>query len=276
MIKKYIMPPEFLRQRPHIVLVGAGGTGSAMVTGLADMATSLPKLGGVGINVTVMDDDRVSKSNIGRQAFAPSDVGQYKADIIVSRVNQTYGLDWTSKVERLTDKTRFSDNNLIFIGCVDTRAARLAIQKQYLHASTHGTAWWLDCGNEMRYGQSILGVRKNGEDVLPCAADLFPELIDVFADATDDRPSCSLPEALAKQDLFTNRMIANSACCLLWQLFRYGETEVHGTFTNLESFTMHPVKVSPVNWERLGYKESIPTPKTSDSEVHEVKLFEPA
>jgi PRTRC genetic system ThiF family protein len=112
---------------------------------------------------------------------------------------------------------------------------------------------WLDCGNSMSAGQVVLGARQhrvvakasNGNGgawvpevvstttVLPSVSDLFGETVDVALDAANDGPSCSLPEALRKQDLFTNRHIADAALNILWHLFRYGELEVHGAFINL-------------------------------------------
>lgn len=275
---KYITPHEFLEEAPTVVLVGAGGTGSAMVTGLADMCQSLPLLGGQGLNVIVMDDDKVSASNIGRQAFAPSDVGQYKASVIVDRVNQTYGLEWVADLRRLTPDTSFNPPGrikrpTIFIGCVDTRAARAAIHAKFKSAGD--TALWLDCGNEQRYGQVILGAITDGELVLPSVADFYPEIIDAFKDAEDTGPSCSLPEALAKQDLFTNRMIANTACNLLWKLFRYGETEQQGAFVNLENLRTNPIAIDPVVWSRMGLPPKKGDQKEAVEKSGEIALFEP-
>jgi PRTRC genetic system ThiF family protein len=141
----------------------------------------------------------------------------------------------------------------IYIGCVDTREARRAIYNHWVNASRYSTAWWLDCGNSARAGQVILGSCNRGVIELPSAAHLFPEMIDSGLDAKDDMPSCSLPEALAKQDLFTNRMIADTAMNLMWQLFRYGETKVHGAFVNLEVMRTNPLAIDPVAWERMGY-----------------------
>jgi PRTRC genetic system ThiF family protein len=275
---KYITPYFFLEEAPTVVLVGAGGTGSAMVTGLADMCQTLPLLGGQGLNVIVMDDDKVSASNIGRQAFARSDVGQYKAQVIVNRVNQMYGLEWVADLRRLKPDTSLSRHRsmkrpTIFIGCVDTRAARAAINAQYIQAG--GTAMWLDCGNEQRYGQIVLGAITDDEMVLPSVADIYPEIIDPFKDSEDTGPSCSLPEALAKQDLFTNRLIANTACNLLWKLFRYGETEVHGAFVNVENMRTNPIAIDPVVWERMGFAAKVKKPKEAAEKSGEIALFEP-
>ena len=255
-IASYKLPAAFLGEKTRVLLVGAGGTGSAMIGCLAQMCVALDALGAPGLEVTVMDDDTVSQANVGRQAFAKCDIGHPKAVVLVNRINQSYGLNWKARDERLQTSTSFSwqDEPQVFIGCVDTRAERKTIHTQWSNRTPRKPAWWLDCGNVAQSGQAILGVRENGEIVLPSAGELFPEMIDAKADAKDDAPSCSLPDALTKQDLFTNRMIADVAMNLLWKLFRYGETEIHGAFVNLQTMRVNPLRIDQEGWKRMGYK----------------------
>ncbi len=258
----YRIPSRFLEKPVEVAVIGAGGTGSAVIACLAQMCVALESLGAPGLEVTVIDDDRVSPANIGRQAFAPCDVGQYKASVLVNRVNQTFGLNWDAKNERLqTLPDRYNYNMpRIYIGCVDTRKARQAIKSHWEASSNRrsdGSAWWLDCGNTAHSGQVILGVLTEGRVELPSAGHLFPEMVDASLDASDDMPSCSLPEALAKQDLFTNRAIADTAMNLLWKLFRYGETDVHGAFVNLQTMRTNPLPIDPVAWARMGYAAEV-------------------
>ena len=57
-------------------VIGAGGTGSQMLMGLAQLHTAMIALGHPGgLDVTVIDSDQVSEANVGRQMFYPSDVG---------------------------------------------------------------------------------------------------------------------------------------------------------------------------------------------------------
>lgn len=264
-MKKYLIPSQFLDRKTEVLVVGAGGTGSAVLACLQQMCLALKALGAPGLNVTVIDDDRVSPANIGRQAFAPCDVGQYKASVLVNRINLTYGLAWKARTERLSlDLGQRNDAYQLYIGCVDTRGARQAIKRHWEAASNSnwaGPALWLDCGNTASSGQVILGVRDRKQVILPSAAHLFPEMVDVALDAGDDTPSCSLPEALSKQDLFTNRVIADTAMNLLWTLFRYGELESHGAFVNLRTMRTNPLPIDPQAWARMGYE---PPPSRED------------
>jgi hypothetical protein len=70
----------------------------------------------------------------------------------------------------------------------------------------------------------------------------FGELLKL-SEQHDDTPSCSLAEALEKQDLFINSSLTQMGCSLLWSLFRYGMTPYRGFFHNLKDFRTQPIKV---------------------------------
>lgn len=57
----------------------------------------------------------------------------------------------------------------------------------------------------------------------------------------DSGPSCSLAEALEKQDLFINSTLAQLGCNILWKMFRNGMIEHHGLFLNLETMKVNPL-----------------------------------
>jgi hypothetical protein len=67
-------------------------------------------------------------------------------------------------------------------------------------------------------------------------------------------PSCSLQEALSRQDLFINQWMATCALEILWKMFRYGQIKVHGTFINLNTMTVRPLPVDPAVWESMGWR----------------------
>lgn len=51
----------------------------------------------------------------------------------------------------------------------------------------------------------------------------------------DSGPSCSLAEALGKQDLFINSTLAHIGCNLLWKMFKEGKTAYRGAYVNLDT-----------------------------------------
>jgi PRTRC genetic system ThiF family protein len=118
--------PEHMTHRPwRVVVIGAGGTGSAVLPALARLHHAMMELGHPGgIECTVYDDDVVSQTNVGRQGFYPNDVGSFKASLIVNRLNMLMGTNWRAITERLNGRTSLFNVDLV-IGCVDTRAARL-------------------------------------------------------------------------------------------------------------------------------------------------------
>ena len=77
---------------------------------------------------------------------------------------------------------------------------------------------------------------------LPFVTEEFGELLK-DSESEDDTPSCSLAEALEKQDLFINSTLAQMGSSLLWSLFRNGLTENSGFFLNLRNFQSKPIKL---------------------------------
>lgn len=265
---KFKLPGRLLGKPVKIAVIGAGGSGSQIMTGLAQLHMTMLALGHPhGLDVVVYDDDLVSTSNIGRQMFLPPDVGRAKADVMVNRINMTMGMNWTAQVERLTGGTYLTAD--LIIGCVDSRAARAAILEC---AQRSRVALWMDLGNKQHDGQVILGEIPMQFDRadrvrIPTIADLFPETCDPSQDSDDDGPSCSLAEALEKQSLFVNRGVVLYALNMLFELFRYGEISYHGVFVNLKTARSSPLPIDPVAWEkRFGYTtgKQAETPKVAE------------
>src|SRR5436190_305357 len=115
---------------------------------------------------------------------------------------------------------QFPATNII-ITCTDNVASRRAVHAQATAASkakqsSHENKfhYWLDMGNTKDRGQVILGSPRHK---LPTVIDKYPEAEKM--EAKDDTPSCSIAEALAKQDLFVNTFMADTAAKLLWEMF---------------------------------------------------------
>ncbi|WP_416360875.1 PRTRC system ThiF family protein [Burkholderia gladioli] len=252
------IPGELLQRPWRVVVVGAGGTGSAFLPSLARLHHAMVELGHPGgIECTVFDDDTVSESNVGRQGFYPSDVGHYKALLMVNRLNNLMGTNWVAEPRRVDSHTRLVAD--IVVGCVDSRRARHAI----VQAAKRGKVrYYLDCGNETDRGQVILGeFGKARHDRLPHVGDLFPDLLLAKNDKGDDTPSCSMADALRKQSLVINQAISVQAFNLLWTLFRTGSVSYSAVFVNLATGRTNPVPVDPAAWARFGYDAPPPRPQ---------------
>jgi PRTRC genetic system ThiF family protein len=111
----------------------------------------------------------------------------------------------------------------------------------------------MDLGNGRYSGQAILSTVQPIEQpeseqyrtvaYLPMVTEEFKELLEQ-SEQGDDTPSCSVAEALVKQDLFINPTLANEGASLLWQLFREGMLFNRGFFLNLNDFRTQPLKVA--------------------------------
>lgn len=242
-------------------LIGAGGTGSKVLTALMEMSHSLVELGHAGLSVRLWDDDIITRANLGRQRFAECETGLYKSVALINRINRFMGTNWKAenvKFEKDTlGRPPKNADATIYITCVDSVKSRFAVadilrmqNNQTYHRDN--PKYWMDFGNSQYTGQVILSTitdikqpdSKKYETVasLPMVTDEFGDVLKQ-SEATEDIPSCSLAESLEKQDLFINATLAQMGCSLLWNLFRTGMTENRGFFLNLKNFQSHPLKV---------------------------------
>lgn len=244
---------NYLLNPPHRVtinLVGLGGTGSMMLTALVKINETLKALGHPGLHVSTWDPDFVTTANLGRQMFSEADLGRNKAIVLASRVNRAFGLDW----EAHNKEYKHQQAANILVTCIDTAAGRLAIAggiKNTSGGSAHRKAfYWLDIGNLQKTGQVVLGtVRaipqpktdKRTASGLANVIKMFPQLKKIKE--KDQGPSCSLAEAIKKQDLFINPTLAQFAGCLIWKLFREGVIHHHGCYVNLDTFQVNPIPI---------------------------------
>lgn len=250
---EHLLPAKLLKERVRVLVVGCGGTGSTIATGLVYLHQAILAYGHPGgLHVTLVDGDRISQANCVRQPFSESEVGLYKADVLVTRINLFWGLGWNADIRFVDEPWSPAEQPEIIISCVDSRKARHLITKTdaYRFAS-----YWLDLGNNADSGQFVLGQPDSalikGRHRLPNVADLFPEIVDPGLDAKDKLPSCSALEALESQSPFVNQTLAYQALALLAQFFRRGKLSYHGGFLNLSTGRMSPLPVDPAIWKRL-------------------------
>ncbi|MFT0167534.1 PRTRC system ThiF family protein [Paraburkholderia mimosarum] len=237
----HLTPAHFLDRRVDVVLVGCGGNGSQMLTGLARLNHALTELGHPGLRVTAFDGDTVSEANIGRQMFSPADVGQFKSVVLVHRLNAFFGLDWIARPIPAGASELVNVGGGITIMCVDSAKARAKLAPIVQRT----TAYVMDLGNRASDGQVVFGTASNHAG---CGAklrwpyDVLPELVDEWA-PEDNTPSCGLAEALERQELFINQAIVTPALGILWEFFRHGRLTWCGAFVNLKTGHVRPLPV---------------------------------
>ena len=243
-------------------LIGAGGTGSQVLTALARMNHALTELNHAGLSVRLWDDDVITEANLGRQLFAESELGFYKSVALINRVNRFFGTNWKAETQKFEKddlgKLQSNMKSEIYISCVDSVKSRfdiaeilneLKIDKGYYR---NQCKYWIDFGNSQFTGQVLLSTignikQPNSEkyetvENLPFITEEFGELLKI-SEEEDNTPSCSLAEALEKQDLFINSTLAQMGSSLLWNIFRNGLTVNRGFFLNLKNFQSQPIKL---------------------------------
>ncbi len=253
----YLMNPS----HPVTVnLIGGGGTGSQVLTCLARLDVTLRALGHPGLSVRLYDPDTVAETNIGRQLFSESEIGLNKARCLISRVNNFFGNDWEAEPVwfparmKATEKTDMAN---IFITCTDNTQSRITLWEilkdaRKMNCGDMGNPlYWMDFGNGQTFGQVLLGTisqkikQPRSEKYEPVAAlPVITEHIDYTqVQDKDSGPSCSLAEALDKQDLFINSTLAQLGANILWKMFRNGMIEHRGLYLNLETMKVNPILI---------------------------------
>src|SRR5260370_12988510 len=116
--------PELLRGTVEVMVVGCGGNGTAIASGLPYLHQALLAYGHPGVlHVKMVDGTTISTTNCVRQPFCRTEIGLHKSIVLANRLNLFWGLDWESITEHLSSKPRFEPGQLR-IRCVDSAAAR--------------------------------------------------------------------------------------------------------------------------------------------------------
>lgn len=259
--------PQYFLNPVHpikVTLIGAGGNGSQMLSALCRIDHALRALGGSGLDVVVFDPDKVEAPNVGRQLFTAGDLGQNKAQCLVTRFNRLYGNRWEA-VPKVFDMKNFGN---IVITCVDNVEVRRDIGREFRKRNISEAAhkrnagrdyrcqynefypfYWLDLGNGQRTGQAVLGSNRVPQpkskdyrtlEYLPVVTEQF-DLAKVKD--SESGPSCSMAEALSRQDLFVNSVLVQTAASLLWSLLTDAAIDTRGFYINLDTYRTAPIPV---------------------------------
>jgi PRTRC genetic system ThiF family protein len=237
--------PRF--ERVSIRLIGCGGTGSHLATGLGVLARELIDCG-KPCDLAFIDGDRVEAKNVGRQLFSAGDVGRYKAEVLARRVGAAYNLPalavsrHVTTAAELAPKSSEWDTLHLVIGAVDNPAARAHLAGAVKEA--RGRLWALDAGNENHSGQVIVGNTADAKllraavglgmlDRLPSPYLVSPDLVAV-PKAVKRAASCAEAAAEGSQGLMVNRMMAAWALAMLHDLL-LGALNYFAVWVNLET-----------------------------------------
>lgn len=256
-VDRYLHQPG----NPIIVnLIGAGGSGSQMLSALYRINHSLLALDHPGLFVRLFDADEVTDANPGRQLFAETDKGQNKAVTLINRFNRFGGTNWKAiphhynrdNLRKLKDQ-QFAN---LTISCVDDPGTRFEIADMLMEGrnATHSLSrpiYWVDFGNSRDSGQMVLATisevkQPKSKEFTPVAH--LPLITVEFKSLLqkapkDSGPSCSLAEALTEQDLFVNSALVQMGSSLIWKLFSDAILFNRGFFQNLKDLKSNSIPV---------------------------------
>ena len=251
----FVAPSHFFTQRISIDVIGAGGTGSYLLSYLAQIHYLLRMVGGNDnpFDVTVWDRDTVSETNVGRQNFWPIDIGLPKAEVLVERINNGFGTGWTAKCTNFSPSSYLKGD--IVMTCVDSASFRYELGKNAAEESHYRDKLWIDGGNGQHTGQIIMGHlgNTNKSDYLPNLYDLYGETL--LESTEHAMPSCSHAESIRRQDFGVNHTTAFQMANLVWQMLRHGSVEYQGGFFNLKTGELNPIEPLENVWAAFGYEK---------------------
>ena len=257
-------PPGFIMaptEQIGINVIGAGGTGSMVLNTLARMNLALMNMEHPGLFVTAIDGDKIAKSNVGKQLYYNEDIGHYKAQVLIERINLNTGFNWEYKNVYFPSSRIGSAN--ITIACIDKIQPRIDLVKSL--RPEPGKSWrhkrevpayYIDCGNSFDKGQvicqTVQPVNQPGKIRKYKMKKELPGFMDVFDEKTlelakkeeDIIPSCSTHDALMRQDFFINPMMAFLACRIVWNIVFNKMILQNGYFISLDDeFAVSPLNV---------------------------------
>lgn len=166
----------------NIIVIGSGGTGTYFLKEFSRYLSGNRKVLKIIQSLTIIDGDVVEKKNLGRQAFAPEDIGNYKASVMASILNDAFDLDDTqwcgfpvylTKTEQFSDFIKMKSSIPVIIGCVDNHACRLVCEKYFKSCSN---CIYYDSANEFSSGEIVFAPKFNRHRLSPLRSEIFPEI----------------------------------------------------------------------------------------------------
>jgi PRTRC genetic system ThiF family protein len=248
----------------RIMLVGVGGTGSALALFLAGLAYHARQKG-IQVELTLVDPDRINPVNVGCQAFGVAEAlsgDLSKAASLALRLNAAYGLDivaWPEHYEAKMSARWFHQGGrgvpcqYLIIGCVDTHTGRREIAKTV--AAYDGRVWALDSGNERSNSQALIGNTTDVDQIrldplglcsgLPSPYLQEPGLLE--PEPETGALSCAGMMLAGEQSLMVNRLAAAIAAQYVTGFVLHRQVIQMGTYFSLEPTVMTPLFITATN-----------------------------
>jgi PRTRC genetic system ThiF family protein len=264
----------------NVLVIGCGGTGAYLVAHLSRFISVLNK-DKRNIKLFLADGDVVEQKNLARQHFVSSDISKNKASVLAERYSNAFGIEINviphdiAKMEEIENLfPREYNNSDLVVGCVDNNASRKVINEWFTYSSYYKTAtrFWVDCGNEEKSGQVVIGCspsintgkqvkatgHKKGMFSLPSVMEIYPELL-TSEGVFNSGLSCADRAISAPQNIQTNITAATLALNFIQKVLLGEGLKSHGvefSIDNAFSTKLNtPENLSVVNDNRKQYWE---------------------
>lgn len=201
----------------NIVVIGAGGTGSALFQSLCRYLYSQEYAG----RIIIVDGDTYDVGNIKRQQFRSEEIGMNKALAQANLINSLlpYFEDRLHYIDKYLSKDDLDDllcDHTVVFNCADNNAIRKYVEEA---SKKYDNFVHICCGNDLLTGQVSICIRENGAEITPGVFNAVPDL----NNDNDDRAilSCEQLAALPSggQVIIANMMAATLALTKFAQLF---------------------------------------------------------
>jgi hypothetical protein len=205
----------------NFVILGAGGIGYHLAESVARLLCYPPDTAkeiAEDATLWIIDGDVVEDHNLGRQHGAAS-VGKNKAEVMADNLSALFPTLTVRTVQHylsdrlLVEHREWFQDGVTLFGCVDNKTTRCFVEDQ-LDKLDNFT--WIDGGNDLDSGQSLLWIRKDGEDLCPAPTHRNPEMRQETAgDFFPDQPDCTQEWPSLPQLALANHGVAY-AMLLIW------------------------------------------------------------
>lgn len=227
-----------------IVVVGAGGTGSYFLKEFSRYLYDNRKAKEKISSMSIIDGDIIERKNIRRQAFQEEDIGQAKATVLASVLNEAFDLKWKAyyqyllKVDdfegKLVKKVYNSTVIPLIIGCVDNHACRLVCEEFF---SQQENCIYIDSANEFSDGEVVFAAKKNGKVVSPCRSTVFPDILTGDLRNVEEL-SCTELNEVAPQHITANMQAGLILLQAVTSLLEEGRVTTGVTIFNVDRHAM--------------------------------------
>jgi PRTRC genetic system ThiF family protein len=253
----------------HIVIVGVGGTGSALARLTARMLWQRKEAGQTVPSLILIDPDTVEARNVNRQAFSVAEIGSFKSQSIALRYSLAYGLSIEYATEPF-DHTKHLPSGSILVDCTDNHLARREIVKgieekgvQGLsmgNAYSHGQIILGSCGDEDKLADTISHMESDTSQLrlrdgifhpvyhLPHFGLIYPELLEPEPPVSEPEPdtSCAIRVLEGSQHPLVNENVAMIAAGYLFKLLHRQPITSFMTTIDVHNFRTEVKNIDPI------------------------------